>query len=110
MGAASRSYFIPAAWCTALPGKQLARDLRQALQNAQGPKGLLLYNEGGPRMRVVLDAPRADTTELWLRLQLQPAAARQFNAELQALFDRWREQHSHQGASYLLHAACVRVD
>lgn len=108
--ASARSFFIPAAWCKALPGEQLARDLRQALQKAHRPKGLLLYSEGGPRMRLVLDEPRADTAELWLRLQLQPAAARQFNEELQALFERWRAQHSPKGASYLMHAACVRAD
>lgn len=108
--ASARTYFIPAAWCKVLPGDQLARELRTALQRAHSPKGLLLTSEGGPRMQLLLHEPRADTTELWMRLHLTPAAAREFNAEVRALFERWRGRANPKGAGYLVHAACTRAD
>jgi hypothetical protein len=106
--AAARSYFLPAALCQALPGEQLALEMRQALQRLHGAKGLLLWSEGGPRMSLVRDPTRADTQELWMRLRLSPAAARQFNEEQRALFERWRAQESATGTRYLVHAACAR--
>lgn len=108
--ATARSYFIPAAWCQTLPGDQLARELREALQREISPKGLLLWSEGGPRIRLILDRPRPDALEVWMRLRLSPAAARQFNEDLKALFERWRGQESPRGARYLAHAAFVKAD
>lgn len=108
--ATARSYFIAAAWCKALPGESLTRDLRRALQATRRPKGMLLYSEQGPRMRLILDDPRPDASELWLRLRLSASSARQFNEELRALFERWREQQAAKGATYLVHGACARVD
>jgi hypothetical protein len=107
--APARSYFIPAAWCKVLPGEQLANELRSALQGARSPKGMLLSGEDGLRMRLVHDGLRQDTSELWLRLRLSPTAARQFNDELRALFDRWREQSTSRGGHYLVHGACAKV-
>lgn len=107
--ATSRSYFMPAAWCKTLPGDQLARELRQALQQARSPQGLLLSSDGGPRLQLILADTPTDATELWLRLRLSAPAARRFNAELRELFDRWRGQASPKGASYLVHGASVRV-
>lgn len=107
--ATARSYFIPAAWCRALPGEQLARELRDALLVRPSPKGLLLSSQDGPRMQLILDDPRPDASELWLRLRLSPPAARQINEELQALFERWRGQQSPKGRNYLIHGACVTV-
>jgi DNA-binding transcriptional ArsR family regulator len=106
--ATARSYFIPARWCQALPGDRLARDLRAALDSTCAPEGVLLFNEDGPRLRLVHPQARRDTTELWLRLRLSAPAARQFNEELQALFERWRAQQSPTGRAYLLHGACAR--
>jgi DNA-binding transcriptional ArsR family regulator len=106
--ATARSYFIPARWCQALPGDRLARDLRTALASTCAPKGVLLFNEGGPRIRLVQQQPRPDVTELWLRLRLSALTARQFNEELRALFERWKDQQSPTGRAYLLHGACAR--
>ena len=108
--ATAHSYFTPAAWCQTLPGEQLAHQLREALQMKCNPKGMLLWNEDGPRMRLILDDTRHDASELWLRLRLSSAAARQFNEELRALFERWREHQSPKGTNYLVHGACVRGD
>lgn len=107
--AASRSYFIPAAWCKALPGEQLARDMRQALQQSRSPLGLLLSSDGRPRLQLVFGDAPTDTLELWLRLRLSAPAARRFNEELRALFERWRDQASPKGTSYLVHAALARA-
>ena len=107
--AAARSYFIPARWCQTLPGERLARDLREALDGSAGPKGVLLFHDDGPRVRLVLQEARSDVTELWLRLRLSASSARQFNEELRELFERWRGQQSPSGRSYLLHGACARA-
>lgn len=106
--ATARSFFIPAALCRALPGEQLARDLRVALERARRPKGLLLWSEGGARMRLVSGEPRPDATELWMHIRLSPASARQLNQELRDFFERWRTQESDKGAQYLVHGACAR--
>jgi DNA-binding transcriptional ArsR family regulator len=107
--ATAKSYLIPVEWVETMPGEQLARTLREALDRQRAPIGLLLWSEGGPRMRLLLDAPRPDTLELWQQLRLSPAAARQFNAELEALIQRWRGQQGTAGATYLVHAACARL-
>ena len=107
--AVARRYFIPAALCKSLPGEQLARTLRGALQTACKPKGLLLSCDGGPRMQLVLDNPSADTSELWMHLRLSPAAAREFNAALRALFEHWHGLSGAKGAVFLAHGACVRA-
>jgi DNA-binding transcriptional ArsR family regulator len=106
--ATARSFFIPARWCQTLPGERLARALRDALDSSSSAKGLLLFNEGGPRLRLIEQKARPDVTELWLRLRLSAPAARQFNDELRALFERWRDQPSPTGRAYLLHGACAR--
>lgn len=108
--ATAHSYFIPAALCKALPGEQLAQELREALLNTRNPTGLLLRNEDGPRMRLIFSDPRPDTSELWLRLRLSPEAVHQFNDELQTLFERWREHKDPQGGVYLVHGACARLE
>lgn len=107
--ATAQSYLIPIEWCETLPGEQLLRELRDALDRQRSPKGLLLWSEGGPRMRLLIDTPRPDTLELWLHLRLSAAAARQFNAEVGALMQRWRAQQSATGSAYLVHAACARL-
>ncbi len=107
--ATARSYFIPARWCQTLPGERLARDLREALDGSAGPKGVLLFHDDGPRVRLVTQEARPDVTELWLCLRLSAPAARQFNEELRELFERWRGQQSPSGRSYLLHGACARA-
>jgi DNA-binding transcriptional ArsR family regulator len=107
--ATAQSYLIPVEWCETLPGDQLLRELREALDRQRSPKGLLLWSEDGARMRLILDEPRPDTLELWLRLRLAPAAARQFNSELESLLQHWRGQQSPSGAVYLTHVACARV-
>jgi DNA-binding transcriptional ArsR family regulator len=108
--AVARSYFVPAVWCQSLPGDQLADELHAALQRASSLKGLLLWSEGGPRIRLIHDQPRPDALEIWARLRLTPAMAGQFNEELSALVARWREQESAKGVRYLIHAACAKSD
>lgn len=108
--ATARSYFIPAALCETLPDEHLASELRRAVQRARRPKGMLLCSQGGPRMQLVLDDVRDDASDFWLRLRLSPEAARQLNAEMRALFERWREHGGANGKHYLVHGACARVD
>ena len=107
--ATAQSYLIPIEWCETLPGDQLQRDLREALDRQRAPKGLLLWSEKGPRMRLLLDSPRPEALELWQHLRLSAAAARQFNGELEALLQRWRGQQNASGATYLAHVACARL-
>lgn len=107
--AVASSYFIPAALCKDLPGELLERELRAALQHVRRPDGLLLWSEGGPRMSLIMDQPRTDAAELWVRLRLSPASARQLNTELAALFDRWRGHEIATGARYLVHAAFAKA-
>ncbi|MFN0183429.1 MAG: ArsR family transcriptional regulator [Aquabacterium sp.] len=106
--ATARSYYVPARLCRQLPGDRLTRDLRAALDGASGPRGLLFFHQSGPRARLVLQETRPDFTERWLRLRLSTAAARQFNEELRALFERWQAQQGASGRTYLLHGACAR--
>lgn len=106
--AVARSYIIPAALCRDLPGELLERELRAALQQMRRPEGLLLWSEGGPRISLILDQPQPDSTELWVRLRLSSASARQLNAEFSALIERWRDQQSPSGAQYLVHAAFAK--
>ena len=108
--AAARSYFIPAHWCQTLPGERMARDLRAALERTSAPKGLLLFDDGGPRIQLVAQEARPDVTELWLRLRLSAADARQFNDEMRALFARWRAHESKGGRRYIVHGACAREE
>ena len=107
--AAARSFFIPSHWCSDLPGERMARELREALALAGGPQGVLLFEEDGPRLRLVTAQPRTEATDLWLRLRLSAGDARLFNEELRALFERWRGQEAVGPDLYLLHGACVRA-
>lgn len=107
--AAARSFFIPSRWCSDLPGERMARELREALALTGGPQGVLLFEEGGPRLQLVTAQPRTEAADLWLRLRLSATDAQQFNDELRALFERWRGLQKSSGRTYLLHGACVRA-
>lgn len=107
--AAAQRYFVPAKWCDLLPGDLLMRELREALDRARAPLGVLLWSENGPRMRAILADQYPGAQELWLRMRLSPSAAREFSDELAALFRRWHERESASGPVYLALAACVRT-
>ncbi|MCE2915696.1 MAG: helix-turn-helix domain-containing protein, partial [Rubrivivax sp.] len=55
--ATARSFFVPARWCPQLPGDMLSRELRTALGNSASPKGLLIDEDGGPRIRLLGATP-----------------------------------------------------
>ncbi|MFM7403436.1 MAG: ArsR/SmtB family transcription factor [Erythrobacter sp.] len=110
--AAARSFFVPSELLARLPGTDMTRQLRDALDRSQARsvQGVnFTHEEGHPRMRLVKDPSTASSKiEFWLEMGLTSADAAALIGELRAVVERFAMRGRDSEPRYLLHVAAVR--
>jgi hypothetical protein len=111
--ATAKTYFVPTHLLARLPGADMNRQLRAALDSEQlrNVEGVSFSHDGlRPSMLLKKDPrTRASTTELWLDLNLSAADAASLVSDMRTTMERYRLLGSAGEPRFLVHMAAVRV-
>lgn len=111
--ATARTFFVPSELLGKMPGDEMTRQLRDALDRNQALSvaGINFTHDGHrPCVFLIKDhATQATAVELWLDVGLDNADAVNLIEELKALLDRYRVRDNANEPRYLVHMAAVRA-
>jgi hypothetical protein len=111
--ATARTFFVPAELLTRMPGTDMARQLREALDlnQARTIEGVNFTHDGcGPRVFLEkVPGTRASAIELWLDVGLGKADVEQLIKDCNALVQRYCDRSNDDAPRYLVHMAAVPV-
>jgi hypothetical protein len=111
--ATAKTFFVPSGLLAKLPGAELTRQLREALDRnqARSVEGVNFTHDGRrPCIFLVKDpASQATAIELWLDLGLTRADSAALIADLRDVVERYRGRNTDDAPRYLVHLAAARV-
>jgi hypothetical protein len=111
--ATAKTFFVPSGLLTKLPGAELTRQLRDALDRNQtrSVEGVNFSHDGRrPCIFLVKDpASQATAIELWLDLGLSRVDSTALIADLRDVVERYRDRNTDNAPRYLVHLAAARV-
>ncbi len=111
--ATAQTFFVPAALITRMPGAEMTRQLRDALDHHQGRTmaGVNFTHDGrNPCTFLVKDSHGPATAiELWLDAGLVGADSAALIEEMKTLLERYRARGDDAQPRYLVHLAAVKV-
>lgn len=111
--ATAKTFFVPSELLAKMPGAELTRQLREALDHNQvrSVEGVNFTHDGRrPCIFLVKDpASQATAIELWLDLGLTRADATALIADLREVVERYRSRNTDDAPRYLVHLAAVQI-
>ncbi|MBY0421917.1 MAG: helix-turn-helix domain-containing protein [Parvularculaceae bacterium] len=112
--ATARTFFVPVELLAKLPGSEMTRRLREALDRnqARAVEGVNFTHDGrNPCILLKRDSASASAAiELWLDVGLSAADAADLVEDLKAVLDRYRLRGDDGAHRYLVHVAAVPAE